>query len=103
MSGGWSPVVHLWSHCGGKLLWDDAQALFRPDGDKAPTGADGRPFVSAAGSANGGMSLDACMVDALRSGRVAAERSGFKLKAGKSPVASELPTATIEPVWIMPQ
>ncbi|KGB80575.1 sarcosine oxidase subunit alpha, partial [Rhodovulum sp. NI22] len=24
MSGGWSPVVHLWSHCGGKLLWDDA-------------------------------------------------------------------------------
>ncbi|PKP83228.1 MAG: sarcosine oxidase subunit alpha family protein, partial [Alphaproteobacteria bacterium HGW-Alphaproteobacteria-2] len=22
MSGGWSPVVHLWSHCGGKLLWD---------------------------------------------------------------------------------
>ncbi len=23
MSGGWSPVVHLWSHCGGKLTWDD--------------------------------------------------------------------------------
>ncbi|MBU0862649.1 MAG: (2Fe-2S)-binding protein, partial [Alphaproteobacteria bacterium] len=22
MSGGWSPVVHLWSHCGGKLVWD---------------------------------------------------------------------------------
>ena len=28
MSGGWSPVVHLWSHCGGKLLWDEAQAMF---------------------------------------------------------------------------
>ena len=25
MSGGWSPVVHLWSHCGGKLIWDDRQ------------------------------------------------------------------------------
>ncbi len=24
MSGGWSPVVHLWSHCGGKLIWDEA-------------------------------------------------------------------------------
>jgi len=31
MSGGWSPVVHLWSHCGGKLLWDEAQSHFRPD------------------------------------------------------------------------
>ena len=27
MSGGWSPVVHLYSHCGGKLTWDEAQAL----------------------------------------------------------------------------
>jgi sarcosine oxidase subunit alpha len=23
MSGGWSPAVHLWSHCGGKLTWDE--------------------------------------------------------------------------------
>ncbi|OYW47539.1 MAG: sarcosine oxidase subunit alpha, partial [Rhodobacterales bacterium 12-65-15] len=28
MSGGWSPVVHLWSHCGGKLLWDTAISAF---------------------------------------------------------------------------
>ncbi|MDO5647171.1 2Fe-2S iron-sulfur cluster-binding protein [Paracoccus sp. (in: a-proteobacteria)] len=53
MSGGWSPVVHLFSHCGGKLIWDDAQALFRPDPDHAPIGADGRPNVSATGAANG--------------------------------------------------
>ena len=26
MSGGWSPVVHLWSHCGGKLIWDEGCA-----------------------------------------------------------------------------
>ncbi len=36
MSGGWSPVVHLWSHCGGKLTWDEAQAHFRPDPDQRP-------------------------------------------------------------------
>ncbi|WP_372834164.1 2Fe-2S iron-sulfur cluster-binding protein, partial [Puniceibacterium confluentis] len=35
MSGGWSPVVHLWSHCGGKLVWDEQQAFFRPDLGKA--------------------------------------------------------------------
>ncbi|MDA9966978.1 sarcosine oxidase subunit alpha family protein [bacterium] len=103
MSGGWSPVVHLWSHCGGKLLWDEAQALFKPDGDKAPTGADGSPFVTAAGSANGEMSLDVCIADALHSGRVAAERCGYKSKVAKIPVISELPTTPIESVWIMPQ
>src|SRR5690606_5409937 len=42
MSGGWSPVVHLWSHCGGKLVWDRDQALFRPDPARPPLGADGR-------------------------------------------------------------
>ncbi|MEM9971296.1 MAG: 2Fe-2S iron-sulfur cluster-binding protein, partial [Pseudomonadota bacterium] len=53
MSGGWSPVVHLWSHCGGKLTWDEAGAFFRPDPERAPTGADGAPFVAAVGAANG--------------------------------------------------
>ena len=85
------------------MLWDEAQARFIPDGDKAPTGADGSPFVTAAGSANGEMSLDVCIADALHSGRVAAERCGYKSKAAKIPVISELPTTPIEPVWIMPQ
>ena len=49
MSGGWSPVVHLWSHCGGKLTWDTAGAMFRPDVNNPPLGADGHGFVTAAG------------------------------------------------------
>ncbi|HBB83525.1 MAG TPA: sarcosine oxidase subunit alpha family protein, partial [Sulfitobacter sp.] len=53
MSGGWSPVVHLWSHCGGKLTWDGAKACFRPDQDHPPTGADGHGFVTPAGAAAG--------------------------------------------------
>ena len=53
MSGGWSPVVHLWSHCGGKLIWDEEQAFFRPDHDKAPTNQHGEAFVEAVGAANG--------------------------------------------------
>jgi len=57
MSGGWSPVVHLWSHCGGKLTWDAAQAHFRPDADRPPTGADGNGFVTVAGSANGHLQM----------------------------------------------
>ena len=50
MSGGWSPVVHLWSHCGGKLHWDNDYAMFRPDVHKAPQGGDGAAFVRAAGA-----------------------------------------------------
>ncbi|MEY8838703.1 FAD-dependent oxidoreductase, partial [Cribrihabitans sp. XS_ASV171] len=57
MSGGWSPVVHLWSHCGGKLIWDEAQAHFRPDPDRPPLGSDGYGFVRAAGTANGSLDL----------------------------------------------
>ncbi len=53
MSGGWSPVVHLWSHCGGKLNWDEAGAFFRPDPNRPPLGHDGKGFVSCVGAANG--------------------------------------------------
>lgn len=63
MSGGWSPVVHLWSHCGGKLTWDEAAAMFRPDPDRPPLGADGRGNVTAAGAANGDL---ACAGDLER-------------------------------------
>ena len=53
MSGGWSPVVHLWSHCGGKLTWDAAHGMFRPDAARPPTGHDGTAMVECVGTANG--------------------------------------------------
>nr|WP_111302077.1 sarcosine oxidase subunit alpha family protein [Paracoccus saliphilus] len=53
MSGGWSPVVHLYSHCGGKLIWDEDEAMFRPDPDRPPLGPDGQGNVTVAGAANG--------------------------------------------------
>jgi len=53
MSGGWSPVVHLYSHCGGKLLWDAAGVFFRPDPARPPINHTGRPMVTCVGAANG--------------------------------------------------
>ncbi len=53
MSGGWSPVVHLWSHCGGKLRWDEGQSMFCPDPDQPPRGHDGQGFVTCIGAAAG--------------------------------------------------
>lgn len=91
MSGGWSPVVHLWSHCGGKLIWDEARAMFRPDAAKPPTGDDGKAMATAIGSANGALTADEVLAD------VASQIGG---KAAKTNAVAEGP---LEPIWIMPQ
>ncbi|MBS0564709.1 MAG: sarcosine oxidase subunit alpha family protein [Proteobacteria bacterium] len=91
MSGGWSPVVHLWSHCGGKLVWDEARAMFRPDAARPPTGEDGKAMVTAVGSANGALTADEVLAD------VAAQIGG---KAARTDAAAE---SALEPVWVMPQ
>ncbi len=53
MAGGWSPVVHLWSHCGGKLAWDEAAQAFRPDLARPPLNHDGQALVACVGAAAG--------------------------------------------------
>ncbi|NIZ14349.1 sarcosine oxidase subunit alpha family protein [Phaeobacter sp. HF9A] len=102
MSGGWSPVVHLWSHCGGKLIWDEAQAHFRPDPERAPTSHDGNAFVVTAGSASGPLSLSAVMADAAAAGAKAAEAAGRPAQSVAAVETSEVSEAPMEAVWFMP-
>ncbi|QPH53120.1 sarcosine oxidase subunit alpha family protein [Pontivivens ytuae] len=102
MSGGWSPVVHLWSHCGGKLIWDEAQAHFRPDPDRPPTGADGQGFVIAAGSAAGPLDTEGAMQSGAAAGRRAGEETGFHPADEPAPSAIAEPEEPMEPVWMMP-
>lgn len=98
MSGGWSPVVHLWSHCGGKLIWDAMNAMFRPDATRPPTSHDGLAMVYPAGAANGHLRAEAALDDAARAGAEA---------AGASPIAAAKaepsPEEAMLPVWVMPQ
>ncbi|MFD1508789.1 sarcosine oxidase subunit alpha family protein [Lacimonas salitolerans] len=104
MSGGWSPVVHLWSHCGGKLLWDAGHAMFRPNPDAVPTGAAGEAVVIAAGSANGHLGLGDALDDATQAGLAAATALGLKPKQAKgAPQAQTTDEAPMTPVWLMPQ
>ncbi|MEM9798306.1 MAG: sarcosine oxidase subunit alpha family protein [Pseudomonadota bacterium] len=91
MSGGWSPVVHLWSHCGGKLVWDEDRTMFRPDPDRPPKGADGAGFMATAGAASGALSL----ADVLEDAADAVE--------AEAPQCPPEQAAGIEPVWMMPQ
>lgn len=102
MSGGWSPVVHLWSHCGGKLYWDTEHAMFRPDPEKAPTSHDGRAFVRCAGNANGEMLLSQVLKDAAAQGHAAALAAGFEGTPSGLPEVSEVAEIPLAPVWIMP-
>ncbi|MGB5557345.1 MAG: sarcosine oxidase subunit alpha family protein [Paracoccaceae bacterium] len=103
MSGGWSPVVHLWSHCGGKLTWDDANAHFRPDLDRAPTNQSGEGFVKTAGTASGALLTEACLTDADTAGRAAAKAAGFNPKRSTAPKAAAEDEQPMTPVWVMPQ
>ena len=102
MSGGWSPVVHLWSHCGGKLVWDKTHAHFRPDAARPPTGHDGLAMVVPVGNANGaddgGGGSGRCGQWWCGCGQAA----GFTAEA-KAAVAEAAPEADMEAVWIMPQ
>lgn len=36
MCGGWTPSLHLWSHIGGEIAWDDALAAYVPVAGTAP-------------------------------------------------------------------
>jgi sarcosine oxidase subunit alpha len=103
MSGGWSPVVHLWSHCGGKLIWDEGQSHFRPDPSRPPLGADGTGFVSTAGIAHGAMTTCDCLVNGHDAGAAAAKLAGAKGKGGKAAKGDAPVEAAMMPVWIMPQ
>jgi sarcosine oxidase subunit alpha len=102
MSGGWSPAVHLWSHAGGKLAWDEAQAHFAPDPARPPTGADGAGFVLSAGAASGALDAAAGLASADRAGRQAAEAVGRRPDDAAAPAAEGPDEAAPLPVWSMP-
>ena len=103
MSGGWSPVVHLWSHCGGKLIWDAEQVMFRPDPERPPLGSDGQGFVITAGIANGHLFTAEGAADGCAAGRAAAKAAGHKGKIGTAPMGEDAHEGLISPVWLMPQ
>jgi len=103
MSGGWSPVVHLYSHCGGKLAWDDAAVMFRPaPGRGAPTGADGTVTTICVGSANGHLGTAEALADAVAVGSAAAGECGHKDSGFTAPEASEPAMAPIAAHWFTP-
>ncbi len=103
MSGGWSPVVHLYSHCGGKLIWDNANSHFRPDPARPPSNQIGQGFVITAGIASGAMDSHAVLQDANAAGVAAAQAAGYSAKRLTPPKSNTTDGQQMAPVWIMPR
>jgi sarcosine oxidase subunit alpha len=95
--------VHLWSHNGGKLVWDEAQAAFRPDANRAPTNHDGKPFVACAGSANGFIHMQDILQDAVSQAKTASLSLGATVPDETAPSATVAEEAPLMPVWLMPE
>ena len=102
MSGGWSPAVHLWCHCGGKLEWDGEGAMFRPDRTRPPRNADGIGFVRTVGAADGRLTLRAILEGARDGGLAAARAVGAGGSVSPAPQATEEAEILLQPVWMLP-
>ncbi len=102
MSGGWSPVVHLWSHCGGKLNWIEEHAHFAPDPKRPPLGDEGQGFVITAGIASGAMETGTVLQNADAAGKSAAKAAGFASKRTRVAKADDVATQVMLPAWILP-
>ncbi|AHM05156.1 Sarcosine oxidase alpha subunit [Roseibacterium elongatum DSM 19469] len=103
MSGGWSPVVHLWSHCGGKLTWDEAGAFFRPDHTRPPTGHDGAGFVTCVGASDGALQAAEVLASASAATRDVMTSLGKAAPNADVAQADAPPERPLMPVWMMPQ
>ncbi|MCY9783403.1 2Fe-2S iron-sulfur cluster-binding protein [Nocardiopsis sp. EMB25] len=69
VSGGWNPVVHLFSQARGTLRYDSELGAFVP-GEELPT-------VRVAGSATGALDLTSCLRQGRDAGHAAALAAGF--------------------------
>ncbi|HWN36204.1 MAG TPA: 2Fe-2S iron-sulfur cluster-binding protein, partial [Pseudonocardia sp.] len=69
VSGGWNPVVHLFSQANGSLRWDDERATYVP---AAPV-----PGMSVVGAANGVPDLAGSLTEGDAAGGAAAADAGY--------------------------
>ncbi len=101
MSNGWSPVIHLYSHSGGKAVWDEDAVMYRPDPDNPPRGKDAEAMVFAAGGASGALTTDTVVAQASEVTAEALTQLGMQAN-GTVPEVSAVSEEAIVPVWSTP-
>lgn len=93
MSGGWSPVLHLFAQSGGKAHWSDAKACFVP-------GKGMQPEVSV-GAAAGEFGLARGLRLALDAGLEAVQALGFEPVRPVAPQVAEIKETPLLPLWLV--
>ena len=95
VSGGWSPVVHLFSQAGGRLRYDVESACFVP--------GDSPQSVSVAGAAHGEFPLTQGLSGGYRAGLAVVESCGYTPTSKPAPVSAEQRSeAALIPLWSVP-
>jgi sarcosine oxidase subunit alpha len=92
MSGGWNPVIHLFSQSGGKAVWHAEKSCFVP-------GA-GAQATCSAGAANGAFLLADCLHGGLLAGKDAASQAGFTSQNLQSWATDPMTESPLEPLWL---
>jgi len=91
MSGGWNPVVHLFSQSRGTLRFDSGLNAFVADVAQQP--------CACAGAADGRLDLPGCLADGANKGIDAARLAGFTGTAATTPSASAGPPHATLALW----
>ncbi|MFF0730563.1 sarcosine oxidase subunit alpha family protein [Streptomyces chartreusis] len=86
VSGGWNPVVHLFSQSGGRLRHDEALGSFVPDST--------RQAVEVAGAASGAADLAAVLAQGATAGARAVEAEGYTSATPRLPAPAAQPRRT---------
>jgi sarcosine oxidase subunit alpha len=91
VSGGWSPVLHLFAQSGGKAQWNDAKLCFMP----------GRAVQAevSIGAANGEFDLSRALSNGVSAGIEASHAAGKKATRLEVPKAMETVETPIEALW----
>jgi sarcosine oxidase subunit alpha len=95
MAGGFSPVIHLACHRGGKPVWSEQNGAFL-----APANLRGLAIAGAAAAACG---LADCLADGARLGAALAVELGFAAHAAEfGPVEGDIVAPSAKPLWRIP-
>jgi sarcosine oxidase subunit alpha len=93
MSGGWSPVLHLFAQSGGKAHWNNEKACFVPGKGMQPE--------CSVGAAAGEFSLARGLRLAVDAGVEAAKAVGFNVTRPQVPNANEIAETPMQPLWLV--
>ena len=94
VSGGFSPVIHLYCQSGAKPVWHEPGACFVP----------GAPFQAerSAGACRTPMNMASCAQDGWRAGAEAVQQAGFPAPGGAAPQLLAIETGSLRPLWEVP-